>query len=154
MMLLLGSWFLFVGVTDWKNQHSGVPARMTVSKCTSGKHSACWGAQPDTMPQTVDDPSHPGQTMEIQVHNPDPSNIKIRDAGDGDVGHEIAVHVHYGRYGTRHFCQQGRFGLAAGLDRTRVRTGHYRRLLPCASPTERPAEWAGVNRTRRFAGLG
>src|ERR1700758_1364853 len=60
VMLLLGSWFIFVGVTDWRNQHSGVPARMTVSKCTHGKWGACWGAQPGTMPQTVDDPSHPG----------------------------------------------------------------------------------------------
>jgi hypothetical protein len=101
------AWCIFVGVTDWKNQHSGVPARMTVSKCYHGKHGGCWGAQPDTMPRTVDDPSHPGQTMEIQVTNPHRSNIKIANAGDGDVGHEIDVHIHYrGRNGSGTFANK------------------------------------------------
>jgi hypothetical protein len=106
VLSILSAWLIFVGVTDWRNQHSGVPARMTVSKCIHGRHAACWGAQPGTMPQTVDDPSHPGQTMEIQVSNPDRSNIKINDAGDGDVGHEIDVHVHYGHYGSGTFAQK------------------------------------------------
>jgi hypothetical protein len=148
-MLLLGSWLIFVGVTDWRNQHSGVPARITVSKCTSGKHAACWGAQPATMPQTVADPSNPGQTMEIQVNNPDRSNIKINDAGDRDVGHEIAVHVHYRHYGSGTFAQKDGsawplvlIGIGCALG---VGAGHR----PCASPTERPTERLGVDRRQR-----
>jgi hypothetical protein len=97
---------IWLRVTDWRLQHSGVPARMTVSECSKGKNSSCWGPQPDTIPQKVDDPSHPGQTMEIQVPNPDRSNIKVKDAVEGDIGHEIDVHVHYTHRGSGTFANK------------------------------------------------
>jgi hypothetical protein len=93
-----------MGALDWKQQHSGVPARMTVDKCYHGKPSTCWGVQPDTMPATVDDQSRPGQTKEIRVRNPDRSNIQIRNADFGDVGREIGVHVHYTHSGSGTFA--------------------------------------------------
>jgi hypothetical protein len=97
---------IWLGVNDWRLQHSGVPARMTVSKCYKGKGISCWGPQPDTMPQMVDDPSHPEQTMEIQVPNPDRSNIPVRDADSDDIGHEIDVHVHYTHRGSGTFANK------------------------------------------------
>lgn len=105
-MLFLSLVTTGMGVLDWREQHSGVPARMTVDKCHHGKPQTCWGVQPDTMPLTVDDPSHPGQgqTMEIQVKNPDRSNIEIREADSGDVGHEIDVRVHYTHSGSGTFA--------------------------------------------------
>jgi len=85
----------YMGAVGWKLQHSGVPGRMTVSGCSGGKTQRCWGVPPDTRPATIDDPSHPGQTIEIRVNDPDRSNTEIRYANSGDVGHDVDVHLHY-----------------------------------------------------------
>jgi hypothetical protein len=88
----------FTGAVKLWEQHSGIPARMLVENCSGGKNKTCWGVQPDGIPVTVDDPSHPGRTT-----------IQIQDADSGDIGHEVDVHVHYTHRG------QGTFAIKDGF---------------------------------------
>jgi hypothetical protein len=67
--------------TAWE-QHSGVPARMSVTECQpAGKDVRCVGVW-----------RHDGSAVE--------EKMRIEGAEPGDVGHEIDVHVHGRSYAT------------------------------------------------------
>jgi hypothetical protein len=75
-MLVLGLWFIFVGTNLVRIQHSGVPARITVERCShnSRRLTGCsgkWQSVGDARTKWVD----------------------IWFTNDKDVGHDVDVHI-------------------------------------------------------------
>jgi hypothetical protein len=97
VVIILGFAFLsvvmtFMGMTTLRDQHSGVPAWITVEKCSSGSFATCWGVWPASRHQTTQTSGNP-----ITVSSA-ASRIEIQGTGQRDVGRQIGVHVHDNRY--------------------------------------------------------
>jgi hypothetical protein len=83
ILVILGLAFLsvtmtYLGMTTLQEQRSGVPARMTVEKCSTDMVETCWGVWPRTVGGTA-------------------SKIEIQGTSSRDVSRQIGVHVHDNR---------------------------------------------------------